>query len=43
MGKRTLIGRSAVTGRFVPVHVAVMKPTTHVVETIKKDIPKKGR
>lgn len=30
------IGRSAVTGRFVPVRAAQNKPRTHVVETIKK-------
>jgi hypothetical protein len=30
------IGRSAVSGRFVPVQTAIKKPTTHVVETIKR-------
>lgn len=30
------IGRSVVTGRFVPVRAAQNKPRTHVVETIKK-------
>jgi hypothetical protein len=30
------IGRSAVTGRFTTVKQATSKPTTHVVETIKK-------
>lgn len=29
------IGRSAISGRFVPVRVAIRKPTTTVVETIK--------
>lgn len=32
----TKIGRSAKTGQFVPVKVAKDKPSTHVVETIKK-------
>jgi hypothetical protein len=30
------IGRSAVTGRFTTVKTAQGKPSTHVVETIKK-------
>jgi hypothetical protein len=30
------VGRSAVTGQFVPVATAIKKPSTHVVETIKK-------
>ena len=34
------IGRSAISGRFTTVKVAVTKPNTHVVETIKT--PKKG-
>ena len=33
------IGRNAGTGRFTSVRVAVSKPATHVVETIKP--PKK--
>ncbi len=36
MAKSTKIGRSAVTGRFVPVKVAIKRPNTTVVETIKK-------
>lgn len=32
-GKR---GRSAVSGRFIPVKVARQKPKTSVVETVKK-------
>jgi hypothetical protein len=37
MSKKTVkIGRSAVTGRFVPVKTAQSKPRTHVVETVKK-------
>ncbi len=36
------IGRSARTGRFVPVDVARRKPSTHVVETVKPG-PKKGK
>ena len=36
MAKTFKIGRSAITGQFKPVPVAVSKPTTHVVETIKK-------
>lgn len=37
------IGRSAVTGQFKPVSVAVRYPKTHVVETVDngKDKPKK--
>jgi hypothetical protein len=30
------IGRSAITGRFTTVKTAVSRPSTHVVETIKK-------
>ena len=30
------IGRSATTGKFTTVKTATSKPTTHVVETIKK-------
>jgi len=30
------IGRNASTGRFTPVKTAREKPSTHVVETIKK-------
>lgn len=36
MSKSTKIGRSAVSGRFTTVKTAVVKPRTHVVETIKK-------
>lgn len=37
MAKRTFkIGRSAKTGKFVPVKVATKKKATHVVETIKR-------
>lgn len=37
MSKKSVqIGRSAVTGRFVPVSTAIKRPTTHVVERIKK-------
>ena len=32
----TKIGRDAGTGRFIPVKVAVRKPRTATVETIKK-------
>ena len=35
MSKTIKIGRSAKTGRFVPVKTATQKPSTHVVETIK--------
>ncbi len=41
MAKGVKIGRSAGTGRFVPVKVATTKPSTHVVETIRK--PTKGK
>jgi len=38
MAKSTMkIGRSAITGQFVPVKVAISRPNTTVVETIKKD------
>ncbi|SNY38746.1 hypothetical protein SAMN06297129_0479 [Pseudooceanicola antarcticus] len=37
------IGRSAVTGRFTPVSTARNKPSTHVVETVKKPKPRKGK
>jgi hypothetical protein len=30
------IGRSAITGRFIPVSVAIRRPSTTTVETIKK-------
>lgn len=36
MAKSTKIGRSAVTGRFTKVSTAKAKPSTHIVETIKK-------
>jgi hypothetical protein len=36
MSKTTKIGRSAVSGRFTTVKTATNKPSTHVVETIKK-------
>lgn len=36
MAKSTKIGRNASTGRFTPVKTAQGKPSTHVVETIKK-------
>jgi hypothetical protein len=36
MAKTTKIGRDAGTGRFIPVEVAVNRPKTAVVETIKK-------
>lgn len=37
MAKGTVkIGRSAISGQFVPVKVAISRPNTTVVETIKK-------
>ena len=36
MSKSSKIGRNAGTGRFTPVKTAQSKPSTHVVETIKK-------
>lgn len=39
MSKKTnsyKIGRSAKTGKFVPVKKAQRYPSTHIVETIKK-------
>ena len=41
MPKGTKIGRSASTGRFIPVKVAIKRGSTAVVETIKK--PTKGK
>lgn len=35
-GKSTKIGRDAKTGQFIPVKEAIKRPTTTVVETIKK-------
>jgi hypothetical protein len=39
------IGRNASTGKFVPVSTAKAKPSTHVVETIRRSapLPKKGK
>jgi len=36
MPKPTKIGRNASSGRFTTVKTAIKKPSTHVVETIKK-------
>jgi hypothetical protein len=36
MAKSTKIGRDAGSGRFIPVKVAIKRPNTAVVETIKK-------
>ncbi len=36
MAKTTKIGRSAISGRFIPVKVAVNRPRTTIVQTIKK-------
>lgn len=36
MAKGTKIGRDAGNGQFIPVKVAVQRPNTSVVETIKK-------
>lgn len=36
MAKGTKIGRDAGSGRFIPVPVAIRRPATAVVETIKK-------
>ena len=41
MARTRQIGRSAVTGRFVPVSVAQKYPTTHVVVTIR--LPARGK
>jgi hypothetical protein len=35
-GKPTKIGRDAKTGQFIPVKEAIKRPSTTVVETIKK-------
>ena len=35
-GSATKIGRDARTGRFIPVKEATRRPSTTVVETIKK-------
>jgi len=36
MSKAQKIGRDAKTGQFIPVKVAIKRPSTTVVETIKK-------
>jgi len=36
MAKTTKIGRDATSGRFIPVKEAERRPTTTVVERIKK-------
>jgi hypothetical protein len=36
MAKSTKIGRDAGNGRFIPVAVAIKRPATAVVETVKK-------
>jgi len=36
MAKTMKIGRSAKTGRFIPVKVAIKRKATAVVETIKR-------
>ena len=35
MAKTTKIGRSAITGKYVPIKVAIARPTTTVIETRK--------
>jgi hypothetical protein len=35
-GKSIKIGRDAKNGQFIPVKVAIRRPNTSVVETIKK-------
>jgi hypothetical protein len=42
LGRWYKIGRSAITGRFMPVKTAQQKPQTAVVETIKTST-KKGK
>ena len=37
MAKTTMkIGQDAITGRFIPVKVAINRPNTTIVRTIKK-------
>ena len=36
MAKGQKIGRDAKTGKFIPVKIAVQRPKTTVIETIKK-------
>lgn len=36
MAKQVKIGRDAKTGMFIPIHVAIRRPSTTTVETIKK-------
>lgn len=40
MAKTTKIGRDAKTGEFIPVKVAIKRPSTSTVETIPRP-PKK--
>ena len=35
-GKGTKIGRDAKTGKFLPIDVAKRRPSTTVIETIKR-------
>lgn len=42
-GSTTKIGRDARTGEFIPVSEAKRRPSTTVVETIKRPAPKKGK
>jgi hypothetical protein len=37
MAKSVKIGRSAITGQFIPIRVAIARPNTTTIETIKKD------
>jgi hypothetical protein len=45
MAKGRKIGRDARNGQFIPVRVARQRPSTTVVETIKKSTtkPRKGK
>jgi hypothetical protein len=41
-GTTVKVGRDARTGLFIPVRVAQQRPSTAVVETMKKPPPKQG-
>ena len=43
MGTTTKIGRDAKSGEFIPVKVAIKRPSTTTVETIKRPTPTKGK
>lgn len=43
MPKTKKIGRDAINGRFVPIHEAIKRPKTTVIEKIKVGHARKGK